>query len=75
VNDLHRHSLIPNADDATTLRHDVRGPKSSSVTRLVATPAAGLVFIVSRGRVIGLDLLYSLAIITAPSALVFFLFR
>jgi hypothetical protein len=66
---------VPNPDSAATLWHAARSPECSLLIRVLAAPVAGFALIVSAGRVVGFDLLYGAAIVTAPTALLLFLLR
>lgn len=66
---------FPSADDAITLWHSVWSRKCSLLTRLLATPLVGFMCIMSAGSIIGLDLIYGVAIVAAPPALLLYLFR
>jgi hypothetical protein len=66
---------LPNREDASILWHTVRSSPYSFGTHLLATPVAGLLYIVSAGRIIGLDVLYGLALVAALPALLLYILR
>jgi hypothetical protein len=66
---------LPNRESAVILWRTVWSRQCSPVTRLLATPAAGLVLIASAGRIIGLDLLYGIAMVAAPPVLLLYILR
>jgi hypothetical protein len=64
---------LPNREEAVILWHTICGRECPLVTRLLATPVAGLVLIVSAGRIFGLDLLYGVAMVAAPPVLLLYI--
>lgn len=66
---------LPNRENAAILWHMVRSVPYSIGTRLLATPVAGLLYIASAGRIIGLDLLYGATLVVAPPALLLYILR
>lgn len=63
---------FPSADNATALWHAVWSRRVPLLTRVLTTPVIGFMWIVSAGRLIGLDLLYGVAIVTAPPVLLLY---
>lgn len=66
---------IPSTENAKNLWHAVWSCQPSLLTRLLASPIIGLMCIVSAGRLIALDLLYGVAIVAAPPALLLYFLR
>jgi len=66
---------LPNGAGAVILWRTVWSRQCPLVTRLLATPLAGLVLIASVGRIIGLDLLYGIAVVAAPPVLLLLILR
>ena len=66
---------LPNSETAASLWRAIKRPEASTAIRLLAAPVVGLALILSKGRVIGLDLLYGVAIVAAPPAVLLYFFR
>lgn len=66
---------IPNTGSTTFLWDAVWSRQRSWLTRLLAAPIAGSMFLLSAGRYIGLDLVYGVAIVAAPPFLLLHFLR
>jgi hypothetical protein len=66
---------LPNPEDAASLWRALWTPQTPLMTRLLAAPLVGLARIFSAGRVIGLDLVYGVAIVGALPALLLYALR
>jgi len=66
---------LPDHESAVILWRSVWSRQRSFLMRLVATPLVGLVLIASAERVIGLDLLYGIAVVAAPPVLLLYILR
>jgi len=65
------HSF-PNADETGDLWRAVRSPRSSTLTRLLATPLVGFMYVGALGRLVFLDLLYGVALLVLAPALLLY---
>lgn len=65
------HSF-PNTDETGDLWRAVWSPRSSTLTRLFATPLVGFMYVGVLGRIICLDLLYGLGVVVLAPALLLY---
>jgi hypothetical protein len=68
------HSF-PTADETGNLWRAIWSPRSSTLTRLLATPLVGFMYVGALGRWIGLDLLYGLGVLLLAPALLLYVLR
>ena len=66
---------LPSRENAVILWRTIWSRQSSLLTRALTTPAVGLMLIASAGRIIGLDLLYGVAMVAAPPVLLLYILR
>jgi hypothetical protein len=60
---------FPGSEDAINLWRAVRDPRTPPLLRRLATPVVGFLRILSAGHLMGLDLLYGIAIVAGTAAL------
>ena len=68
------HSF-PNADETGDLWRAVQSPGSSTLTRPLATPLVGFIYVGALGRWIFVDLLYGLGLLVLAPALLLYVLR